>query len=231
MPSLLIGRFNFAYNIGMVAFVIKSWVLSPSTSRERAHNHGYSFGADCCSKSIGRGILREVRYDKSNRLESCSRDPIGYEGSEWNLYEYVSSTPTLLSDPTGKVPPIAIAGGILGGGGVVGLYCLTFIQKSKNPYFSDKEDPWGFRRHCFFNCCVQSLSGPPVAVVPFGFPTMPPLVGLEVAEFFGDVWDYGLKDATYNVVGDTLSNAKGCIIGKVKSTAPFLLPSCYEGCK
>ena len=31
-----------------------------------------------------------------------TRDPIGYEGSEWNLYEYVYSDPLLFSDPYGK---------------------------------------------------------------------------------------------------------------------------------
>ena len=31
----------------------------------------------------------------------CSRDPIGFEGSEWNLYEYVESNPLNSTDPTG----------------------------------------------------------------------------------------------------------------------------------
>jgi len=31
-----------------------------------------------------------------------SRDPIGYEGSEWNLYEYVGGTPLTRTDPIGK---------------------------------------------------------------------------------------------------------------------------------
>lgn len=30
-----------------------------------------------------------------------TRDPIGYEGSEWNLYEYVASSPTGYFDPSG----------------------------------------------------------------------------------------------------------------------------------
>jgi len=30
-----------------------------------------------------------------------TRDPIGYEGSPWNLYEYVGSTPTSLLDSSG----------------------------------------------------------------------------------------------------------------------------------
>jgi hypothetical protein len=32
-----------------------------------------------------------------------SRDPIGYEGSQWNLYEYVSSSPLFALDPFGLV--------------------------------------------------------------------------------------------------------------------------------
>lgn len=36
----------------------------------------------------------------------CSRDPIGYEGSEWNLYEYVSSNPLNLVDPFGELEAV-----------------------------------------------------------------------------------------------------------------------------
>ncbi len=39
-------------------------------------------------------------YGKSARLESCSRDPIGFEGSEWNLHEFGGSSPVASSDPT-----------------------------------------------------------------------------------------------------------------------------------
>ena len=31
----------------------------------------------------------------------CSRDPIGFEGSKWNVFEYVGSTPCVGVDPTG----------------------------------------------------------------------------------------------------------------------------------
>jgi len=30
-----------------------------------------------------------------------TRDPIGYAGSDWNLYEYVESKPVHVVDPTG----------------------------------------------------------------------------------------------------------------------------------
>ncbi len=32
----------------------------------------------------------------------CSRDPIGFEGSPWNLYEYAFTNPTRLNDPYGE---------------------------------------------------------------------------------------------------------------------------------
>ena len=31
-----------------------------------------------------------------------SRDPIGFEGSKWGLYEYVNGSPQVYLDPTGK---------------------------------------------------------------------------------------------------------------------------------
>jgi hypothetical protein len=36
------------------------------------------------------------------------RDPIGYVGSPFNLFEYVKSQPLFRTDPSGKIPPIAI---------------------------------------------------------------------------------------------------------------------------
>lgn len=39
----------------------------------------------------------------SARSVSRSRDPIGYEGSPWNLYEYLNGLPLLGTDPTGQV--------------------------------------------------------------------------------------------------------------------------------
>jgi len=32
-----------------------------------------------------------------------NRDPIGYDGSPWNLYEYVGSQPTYWEDPSGLI--------------------------------------------------------------------------------------------------------------------------------
>lgn len=32
----------------------------------------------------------------------CSRDPIGYEGSQWNLYEYTAGRPLVAADPYGQ---------------------------------------------------------------------------------------------------------------------------------
>ncbi|MDV6030518.1 MAG: RHS repeat-associated core domain-containing protein [Phycisphaera sp. RhM] len=35
----------------------------------------------------------------------CSRDPIGFEGMSWSLYQYVRSNPAKSYDPTGLSPP------------------------------------------------------------------------------------------------------------------------------
>jgi uncharacterized protein RhaS with RHS repeats len=37
-----------------------------------------------------------------------NRDPIGYEGSQWNLFEYVAGRPLWAVDPTGEIAPIII---------------------------------------------------------------------------------------------------------------------------
>lgn len=45
-----------------------------------------------------------------HHFQSCSRDPIGYAGSEWILYEYVSGKPLDSLDPSGEfvIVPFAI---------------------------------------------------------------------------------------------------------------------------
>lgn len=46
------------------------------------------------------------RYYHAQLGRFRSRDPIGYRGSPWNLYEYVLGKPIDYVDPTGKVAPV-----------------------------------------------------------------------------------------------------------------------------
>jgi hypothetical protein len=95
-------QFNFAYNIGMVALINNSASLSPSPLRVRAQNHRYRLGAGRCSKSNTQANLRVATYDDCNRLESCSKDPIGFADGA-NPYSYVGNTPFIANDPDGLV--------------------------------------------------------------------------------------------------------------------------------
>ncbi len=45
--------------------------------------------------------MRFSIYESRVGLDSFSRDPIGFKGSTWNLYEYCDSLPTVKSDPLG----------------------------------------------------------------------------------------------------------------------------------
>ena len=53
------------------------------------------------SKSLGRVEIWLMIYESCVGLESFTRDPIGFEGSEWDLYEYCESTPLGYTDPFG----------------------------------------------------------------------------------------------------------------------------------
>jgi RHS repeat-associated protein len=45
------------------------------------------------------------RYYHARLGRFISRDPIGYEGSQWNLYEYVEGRPIVFTDPSGQDCP------------------------------------------------------------------------------------------------------------------------------
>lgn len=51
------------------------------------------------------GVLGQYHYRariyEATVRRFCSRDPIGYKGSEWNLFEYVNSVPLVMLDPSG----------------------------------------------------------------------------------------------------------------------------------
>ena len=47
--------------------------------------------------------LNRNRYYAPHLGRWVNRDPIEYEGSPWNLYEYVSGNPVVFSDPSGRI--------------------------------------------------------------------------------------------------------------------------------
>ncbi len=57
---------------------------------------GYYFDADRSSYYV------RARHYSPKQVRWISQDPIGFEGSEWNLYEYTYGNPVNFSDPTGK---------------------------------------------------------------------------------------------------------------------------------
>lgn len=74
-------------------------------TRAPARCSGVKLRRACIETTVKRTGNPTCTYESRGRLESCSRDPIGFEGSPWGLYEYVRSRPSVLRDPTGLIPP------------------------------------------------------------------------------------------------------------------------------
>ena len=95
----------------------------------------------------------------------CSRDPIGFEGSSWNLYECFGSSPTYRTDPSGLVfgdGPIPAEGcrdvicascNATAGGNVLLQLLVNGIDGS--------DDPGGGNafRHCLASCQSTNACG------------------------------------------------------------------------
>ncbi len=86
----------------MVALSHRSEFPSATRSRARAQDHSRTSAAGFCFKPKQTTTLGCVAYDEFFRSDACSKDPIGYEGSPWNLFEYVRSSPAVHVDPSGK---------------------------------------------------------------------------------------------------------------------------------
>ena len=93
---------RLAYNNGMLTAPKNSGQRSP---HNRAHTRGgdrsHASAAFSCTSSTTCRAKRTCTYENRTRLESCSRDPIGYEGSPWNLYSIGGSRPANIVDPYG----------------------------------------------------------------------------------------------------------------------------------
>jgi hypothetical protein len=112
----------FGYNSCMVALANNSATLPKHPLRVRAQNHTYRLGAWLCSKSISQAKLRGATYGECNRLESCSKDPIGYVDGLLS-YAMVGNSPLVFLDPLGKLKiydvddsPKCVVGNVLPGG-------------------------------------------------------------------------------------------------------------------
>jgi RHS repeat-associated protein len=57
-----------------------------------------------------------TRYYSPTFQRFIAQDPIGFDAGDANLYGYTFNSPTNLKDPSGKILPILIAGGLIGGG-------------------------------------------------------------------------------------------------------------------
>ena len=96
---------------GMVAFAEITEAYAHSPPRARGQDRRRTCG-DSLRRQPNESIEpRTTNYAGHARLGTCSRDPIGYEGSEWNLYAYCDSQPLTRLDPTGlfSPPPIPAA--------------------------------------------------------------------------------------------------------------------------
>ena len=74
---------------------------APRAPRARGAGRSCRTASLHCVSSTHRGIKRQLKRAASARSVARSRDPIGYKGSPWSLYEYVLGRPLMMQDPSG----------------------------------------------------------------------------------------------------------------------------------
>jgi RHS repeat-associated protein len=73
-----------------------------------AMDNRYFYTAREWDRSLNIHFFRARQMDYVGRF--LSKDPIGYYGSDWNLYEFCRSTPVALLDPSGKKVEVCCRG-------------------------------------------------------------------------------------------------------------------------
>jgi RHS repeat-associated protein len=89
---------RYAYDAYGSPTILDGAGISLTTS---AANNRYTYTGREFDEALGLYHYRARMYD-SVAGRFCSRDPIGFEGSPWNLYEFVDSRPLVKTDPSGE---------------------------------------------------------------------------------------------------------------------------------
>ncbi len=110
-----------------------------------------------------------------------SQDPLGFEGSEWNLYEYVVGQPTTLTDPRG----------LACGCKSIPLQDITDeAEKRRN-----RRNMFDSSHHCWAVSYLGAILGPPAA---------------QAANYYGDCLEWWYPDPTSNADRNAHKRGVGC---------------------
>jgi hypothetical protein len=74
--------------------------------RARGQRGRSGWSRSFCGKPSDKRPFERPSPSQQSRSGSCSRDPVGYRGSRWSLYEYVGGRPSVSLDPTGHIKVI-----------------------------------------------------------------------------------------------------------------------------
>ena len=124
---------------------------NPTSAFARGGDRRYTSDASPCVSPTACRPKRTCTYESCTRLESCTRDPIGYEGSQWNLYEYVGSDPVDRVDPSGQSSGNCTLVGPTGGTFTSGFGAAAGL----GPDFAINPGVWDFKPTSTLLCCAQ----------------------------------------------------------------------------
>ena len=141
-PTQTVAMVALADNVKLLESQSESSINGENGALLTRITNPYTFTGRRFDHETGLYYYRARYYDaKLGRF--LSRAPIGFEGSKWNLYAYVSNSPLILSDPYG------LAAGE-GGEGADGDSCCKDKDKDKVEISCTPVKKWGitFGQHC-----------------------------------------------------------------------------------
>jgi RHS repeat-associated protein len=163
-------------------------------------NNRYSYTGREWDATVGLHHFRAFRArwmsPKSGRF--LGRDPIGYKGSPYDLYEYCESNSIARVDPDGTIAvPIVAAVAV-----TAVMACMTSALMEAEYYFQDNE----YQRHCYASCVGAKRCGPEISsLTGIGFEA----VNLAYAAYVGGLREVNrhLPNSIYDIINNQIGIA------------------------
>jgi len=161
----------------------------------------YSYTGREWDATVGLHHFR-ARWMSPNVGRFLGRDPIGYKGSPYDLYEYCDSNSIAQVDPNGTIAGPVVVAGAAAGAVFALMTCMYPVLWEAEYFFGGQE----YQRHCYAICVGAKRCGPEISgLTGIGFEAL----NLAYAAYIGGLAEVNkhLPNSIYDIINNSIGIA------------------------